>query len=89
MYKLETTTRFNKEYKNLSQKDREKTNEVIQKLLKGEKLEKKYKEHNLKGEFKDYKECHIKPDLLLVYRYKNSEFVLLCVRVGSHSKLFG
>jgi mRNA interferase YafQ len=68
--------------------DDEETNyiEVIYNLLNGQDLETKYKDHQLKGNMKDFRECHIKPDLLLIYRIENN--VLELVDIGSHSELF-
>jgi len=60
--------------------------EVIYTLLKNEPLQEKYKEHQLKGNFLGYMECHIRPDLLLIYRINND--VLELLDIGSHSQLF-
>jgi mRNA interferase YafQ len=49
-------------------------------------LAEKYRDHALTGEWKDYRDCHIKPDLVLIYR-KPDEEVLQLVRLGSHSEL--
>jgi mRNA interferase YafQ len=46
------------------------------------------RDHPLGGEWRDHRECHLKPDLLLIYRKPNPE-VLQLVRLGSHSELFG
>jgi mRNA interferase YafQ len=46
------------------------------------------RDHPLGGEWRDHRECHLKPDLLLIYRMPNPE-VLQLVRLGSHSELFG
>jgi mRNA interferase YafQ len=48
----------------------------------------KNRDHSLGGEWRDHRECHLKPDLLLIYRKPRSE-VLQLVRLGSHSELFG
>jgi mRNA interferase YafQ len=48
----------------------------------------KNRDHALGGEWRDHRECHLKPDLLLIYRKPNPE-VLQLVRLGSHSELFG
>jgi mRNA interferase YafQ len=45
------------------------------------------KEHNLKGNWKDFKECHLGGDMLLVYAVMNDEIVL--TRIGTHSEIFG
>jgi mRNA interferase YafQ len=44
------------------------------------------RDHALGGEWRDHRECHLKPDLLLIYRKPNPE-VLQLVRLGSHSEL--
>lgn len=59
---------------------------VIEKLLNQESLEEKYKDHALIGDLKDFRECHIKSNLLLIYRVKRNNLHL--VRLGSHSALF-
>ncbi len=63
-------------------------NNIVSKLANGERLDLKYKDHNLIGNFKDYRECHIKPDLLLVYKIEDDILVLQCVQIGSHSEIF-
>ncbi|MDA8308223.1 MAG: type II toxin-antitoxin system YafQ family toxin [Deltaproteobacteria bacterium] len=45
-------------------------------------------DHELSGEWKGYRECHIRPDLLLIYR-KSGAGLLRLARLGSHSELFG
>jgi mRNA interferase YafQ len=51
-------------------------------------LPEKNRDHALGGEWRDCRECHLKPDLLLIYR-KPELKVLQLVRLGSHSELFG
>ena len=46
----------------------------------------KYMDHPLRGEWKDFRDCHVKPDLVLIYR-KISDETLQLVRLGSHSEL--
>lgn len=87
-YELETSTKFEKQYKKLSQKDKENTNQFLAKLLNDEPLEPKHRDHALKGVYKDFRECHIKPDLLLVYKKEKETLLLLCIRIGSHSEIF-
>ena len=87
-YKLLRTNSFKRSYKKLKLSDEEESKyiDVLYKLLNGTSLEERYKDHQLKGELKDFRECHIKPDLLLIYRF-NDEFLEL-VDIGSHSELF-
>ena len=87
-FKLARSNSFKRSFKKLKLTDDEESNyiEIIYKLLNGEELEAKYKDHQLKGNLKEFRECHIKPDLLLMYRI-NSD-VLELVDIGSHSELF-
>jgi len=59
---------------------------LIIKLFNEEKLEVKYKDHQLMGIYRDSRECHVEPDWLLIYRIENDELIL--ERTGSHSDLF-
>lgn len=61
---------------------------VLNILIKGEKLPLKNYNHRLAGEFKDCFECHIKPDIILIYKVEESEIIVLLLRIGSHAKLF-
>lgn len=47
----------------------------------------KYRDHGLTGEYTEHRECHLKPDLLLIYK-KPDDATLRLVRLGSHSELF-
>lgn len=87
-YNLTRSKQFKTDYKKLSQKDKELTLEVINKLVNGETLEAKYKVHSLKGSLKDFMDCHIKPDLVLIYRVFENDLIINAVRVGTHSDLF-
>ena len=61
---------------------------ALEKLLDGHPLPQNYKDHQLKGEFVAYRECHIKSDILLVYQIKDEVLVLLLVDIGTHSQIF-
>ncbi len=86
MLTIETSKKFDKDLKILVKNgfDDSVLNEVI--LRKKEPLPPPFKDHALKGVWKPYRECHIKPDVLLVYLVKDDELILL--RLGSHSELF-
>lgn len=60
--------------------------DVISMLEKGIILGEKFKDHELSGNWTNYRECHIKPDLLLIYQIEHSTLKL--ARLGSHSELF-
>ncbi|MCK5684685.1 type II toxin-antitoxin system YafQ family toxin [bacterium] len=85
---IQYSNQFKKDYKrSLKQrKDASKLEQVIQLLLAGETLNPKYKDHGLIGEFKDFRDCHISPDWILIYKIE--EDVLRLERTGSHSELF-
>ena len=62
--------------------------EVINILASGKSLPERYKDHNLIGDYKDCRECHITPDWLLIYKIDNNELILYLTRTGTHSDLF-
>lgn len=62
--------------------------EVVNKLASRIELDEKYHDHALSGNYTSFRECHIKPDWLLVYRIENDELYLLLFRTGTHSDLF-
>ena len=63
-------------------------NNVIEKPANRETLEKKYRDHALTGNYIGFRECHIQPDWLLIYRINNNELFLFLSRTGTHSDLF-
>jgi mRNA interferase YafQ len=90
MLKIEYHSKFKKDYKRAVKRgcDVQKIQAVVKLLAEQKTLPEKYKDHELVGEYKGYRECHITPDWLLIYKVKDSELVLLLVRTGSHSDLF-
>ncbi|WP_060826360.1 type II toxin-antitoxin system YafQ family toxin [Sulfurospirillum cavolei] len=87
-YAIFRTSSFKKAYKKLSSSEQELVLTIVLKLAQGESLDEKYKDHFLIGNYKGCRECHIKPDLLLIYKINNDEVELVLVEVGKHSKLF-
>jgi len=71
---------------NFSEADEEKLFDIIRLLAQQKKLESKYRDHPLTGNWKKHRECHIKPDLLLIYQIENNALKL--IRIGSHSELY-
>ncbi len=61
---------------------------VVDTLAKGFKLDKKYRDHELKGSYKSFRECHINPDWLLIYKIEKNELELFLFKTGSHADLF-
>ena len=91
-YEIKGTSLFKKQLKKAVKhgKDIKKLIEILNKLSNGDKLDKKYHNHNLikNKQYKDCFECHIEPDWLLVYKYNNNELILFLISTGSHSELF-
>lgn len=67
-------------------KDMQKLWGIIELLIKNQTLSPKNRDHKLAGPFKDYRECHIEPDWLLIYKKTSSAIIL--ARTGTHSDLF-
>ncbi len=61
---------------------------VVEVLATGEKLDAKYRDHKLTGNLKDFRECHLAPDILLIYEIDDGVLILTLVSIGSHSQLF-
>lgn len=89
-YSIEFTTRLKKDLKlaKKQNKNLDKMFEVIEILANGGKLDAKYRDHDLSGNFKGTRECHIEPDWLLIYEIKEDILVLMLSRTGTHSDLF-
>jgi mRNA interferase YafQ len=68
--------------------DMAKLADVVRILADGEMLPREYFDHMLHGKYEGYRECHIEPDWLLIYKITESVLVLSLVRTGSHSRLF-
>ena len=88
-YSIFRTSSFKNSFKKLSQKNQDIVLRIVERLANDEILEAHYKDHHLKGEFQGCRECHIKPDLLLVYKINDDILELALVEVGSHSEIFG
>lgn len=59
---------------------------VLYHLINGNLLPENYKDHRLSGNLNQFRECHVKPDLLLLYQVKDNNLIL--IRLASHSELF-
>ena len=82
------TTQFKKDYKRIKKqnKDLDKLKFIIEKLLSGQKLDLKFRDHQLSGIWKGHRDCHVEPDWILMYRISSDTLYL--ERTGSHSDLF-
>ncbi len=86
--KLHYTTQFKKDYKRVNRQSKglKKLRTIIEKLASGQLLEPKHKDHQLSGNWKGHRDCHIEPDWILIYRISADDLFL--ERTGSHSDLF-
>ena len=84
------TTQFKKDYKRMMKRrsDINLIDDIIRKLANGELLPKVNRDHALSGNWSGYRECHIQPDWLLIYRLDDDVLVLTLTRTGTHSDLF-
>ncbi len=85
---LHYTTQFKKDYKKAKKqsKDLSKLKNIIEKLVGQQPLEPKFKDHQLTGNWKGHRDCHIESDWILIYRLTDSALIL--ERTGTHSELF-
>lgn len=90
MYKIKFTKTFKKSYKRMAKRglDLSSLDKLIEKLSEGETLDQKYRNHQLKGKFSGFYECHIRPDWLLVYLLEDDILTLTLVDTGSHADIF-
>ena len=90
MLNLRFTSQFKKDFK-LAQKRGFNLSEfeiIVNKLRNREPLEEKYKDHQLSGNWKNHRDFHLYPDLVVIYCIKENDLILEMVRMGSHSDLF-
>ena len=93
MYKIFLSNSYNKSLKKIKKSGKyfdivKKIEHVIGMIASGEGLPKKYKDHKLHGKFSDFRECHIKSDLLLIYKKDKEKLILVVVNIGNHGDLF-
>ncbi len=90
MYEVKFTTAYKRSYKLMKKRgyDLSLLDEVIDLLRQGKTLDKKYRDHGLSGRFQGFRECHIKPDWLLVYLVEKNILTLTLVDTGTHGDIF-
>ena len=86
---IRQSTRFKRDVKRLQRQkvDLSQLQVVVEILVAQDALGEKHRDHFLIGDWKGYRECHIQPDWLLIYRVEGDELQL--IRTGSHADLFG
>ncbi len=89
MFKLEYSNQFKKDFKKVVKStipDVVEVGHVITTLQQGQTLAQKYVDHALTGNWLNYRDCHVKPDLVLIYKIESG--ILKLARIGTHSELF-
>lgn len=91
MYKIEFTNEMKRNVKLMRKrgKDISKLTDILNKLASGQPLPQKNDDHQLTGNLKDFRECHIEPDWLLMYQIHDDVLILTATATGTHSDLFG
>ncbi len=90
IYEVKFTTRFKKDLKTVQKqgKNIDKLFDIVEKLSNDEELLPKQHDHDLTVDYIGYRECHIEPDWLLIYKKNKTALILFLSRTGSHSDLF-
>lgn len=90
MLKVRYGSRFKKDYKAIVRcgYNPKLLEDVLTILIDVQPLPQKYKDHALTGNYKGYRECHISPDWLLIYKVDDDIITLTLVKTGTHSDLF-
>lgn len=90
MYEVRFTSSYKRSYKLMKKRglDLSLLDNVVDTLRQGKPLAEKYRDHSLTGNYKGFRECHIKPDWLLIYLIENDILTLTLVDTGSHADLF-
>lgn len=91
MRTIELTTQFKRDFKRESKGQYRKTLDddlfpIVERLANDRPLNVRCQDHSLSGNWKDHRDCHIKPDLILIYQKPDPQTIRL-VRLGSHSEL--
>lgn len=90
MRKIRYHRLFKKDYKRIQKRgyNLKLLEDVLSLLVKGELLPQEYHDHPLIGNYAGVRECHIKPDWLLIYKMDDNGLTVIAMRTGSHSDLF-
>ena len=90
MLKIRSSNRFKRDLKAIAKRGLNLSlmEEVVDTLASQKQLDARYRDHSLTGDYTGFRECHIQPDWLLVYRIEEDELMLFLSRTGTHSDLF-
>lgn len=90
-YSVQYSSRFKKSLKRVQKLNGfkpERLKKAIKLLSEGESLPKDFRDHKLTGNLKYHRECHLAPDILLIYKKEDDVLLLTLVNIGNHSQLF-
>lgn len=90
MFKILYTLQMKRDVKKMQRrgKNMNKLTLALDLIASRRKLPEKYRDHQLKGTYSEFRECHIEPDWLLIYRILEDELILIASGTGSHADLF-
>ena len=90
MLEVRYTNQFKKDLKLCAKRNYKLSllSEVVKMLQNELSLPEKYRDHELAGNYSGHRECHIRPDWLLIYKIENNNLILTLTRTGTHSDLF-
>ena len=90
MYEVVLSNRFRKDLKLAAKRgcDLALLNSIVDRLAQGETLPAKHRDHSLTGDYIGFRECHIQPDWLLIYRTDGEALMLFLMRTGTHADLY-
>ena len=90
LFTLQPTSQYRKDRKRLKKQGfpMELLDDVLQTLIEGKQLAPVHNDHMLSGNYAGHRECHVKPDWLLIYIKNQEKLILTATRTGSHSDLF-
>ena len=91
MYKIQFTAKMKRDVKRMEKRGKNisKLTSVLSVLASGNSLPINHRDHQLSGYMSDFRECHIEPDWLLVYRIEKDVLILTAIETGTHADLFG
>lgn len=89
-YHIKFTNIYKKSYKRAKKRglNLKLLDDVVEALGQGHKLDAKYRDHTLHGNWEGFRECHIQPDWLLIYLVENDVLTLTLVETGTHADIF-
>lgn len=90
MFEVVLSNRFRKDLKLAAKRGLrlDELNAIVEQLAAGQTLPERNRDHALTGDYIDFRECHIRPDWLLVYRVDGDALELFLFRTGTHTDLF-